>query len=106
MNPMDPQNQQYRPQSGYPTPPTVIIAVAPKNLGLAIALSFLFGPLGLLYASVMGAIVMFFVNLAALFFTFGVGLFLTWPACVIWAIVATNNYNQRLAQGYQPPLGS
>jgi len=94
------------PHQQYHQPPQVIIAVAPKNLGLAIALSFLFGPLGLLYASVMGAVVMFFVNLAAIFLTFGFGLFLTWPACVVWAVIATNNYNQKLAQGYQPPLGS
>lgn len=96
----------YSAQPAYAMPPQVIVAVAPKSLGLAIALSFLFGPLGLLYASVAGAVVMFFVNLVALFLTLGFGLILTWPACVIWAVIATNNYNQRLAQGYQPPLGS
>lgn len=97
-----PSTRAYYPHAG----PQVIVAVSPKNVGLAVALSFFFGPLGLLYASVTGAIVMFFVNLAALFFTFGVGLLFTWPACVVWAIVASNNYNQRLAAGYTPPFGS
>jgi hypothetical protein len=76
-----------------------VVAVAPKSMALTIILSVLFGPLGMLYATVPGAIIMFFINLIAAIFTAGFGLLVTWPITVIWAAVATNRYNQQLLSG-------
>ena len=67
-----------------------------KSVGLAVLLSFLFGPLGMLYTTVAGAAVMFCVNLVVGLFTYGLGLFLTWPICVIWAASAANAHNTQL----------
>ncbi|MCD8256172.1 MAG: hypothetical protein LUC40_03220 [Oscillospiraceae bacterium] len=67
-----------------------------KSTILAAALGFFFGPLGLLYVTVKGAVIMFFVNCVVGFITLGFGLFLTWPICAIWGYVAANNFNKEL----------
>ena len=69
----------------------------PKSPAVAAILGFLFGPLGLLYASGKAALIMFGVNVAVAIFTLGFGLFLTWPVSAIVGYVAATNYNQRLA---------
>lgn len=79
--------------------PVQVVAVSTKNAGLGIALAVLFGPLGLLYSTIAGAIVMFFVNIVVAFFTLGFGLILTWPICGVWAYIACKNYNARLLAG-------
>ena len=66
-----------------------------KSVGVAVLLAFFFGPLGMLYSTILGAAVMFFVNLVVGIPTYGFGLLLTWPGCVIWAAIAANNHNQR-----------
>jgi hypothetical protein len=67
-----------------------------KSIGAALVLTFLFGPLGMLYCTVTGFIVMFLVNILALFFTMGFGLLFTWPICMIWAVIAVNDYNSSI----------
>ena len=81
-------------------PPAInhYVTVLPtKSVGLAVLLAFLFGPLGMLYATVAGALVMFLVNLVVFFLTFGLGLMLTWPVCMVWAGFAVTNHNQQLS---------
>lgn len=67
-----------------------------KSMGVALILSFLFGPLGLLYSSVVGGVVMIVVSLLVALVTLGFGLIITWPICMIWAAVATNSHNKKL----------
>jgi dolichol kinase len=50
----------------------------------------------MLYCTVTGFLVMFIINVLALFFTMGFGLLLTWPICMIWAVVAVGDYNNSL----------
>ncbi|MYM18732.1 hypothetical protein GSY69_01750 [Brevibacterium sp. 5221] len=64
-------------------------------MGLAFVLSFFFGPLGMFYSTVAGAIVMLIVSVVAALFTWGVSLFVTEPICIIWACVAAANANSR-----------
>lgn len=78
------------------TGPSVIVVTATKSMGLAIALSVLFGPLGLLYASIVGGLIMLVISVPLAMVTFGVSLFLTWPVCIVWSIIATNSCNRRL----------
>lgn len=100
-----PQAQPY-PGYGYPQqqPPTVIvnnnivnapsqpyIARPQKSAALAALLAFLFGPLGMLYSTVPGALVMFAVNVILVIPTFGLIILITWPAGIVWAAVAANN---------------
>ena len=81
------------------TPVNTVVAVQTKSVGIALILSILFGPLGMLYSTIPGAVVMFIINVIALIATAGLGLFVTWPICAIWAAVAANNKNKQLLAG-------
>jgi hypothetical protein len=64
-----------------------------KNPGLAFMLTALFGPSGLLCASVTGGLVTLVVTLA----TAGLGAILCWPVSAAWAVVAACRHDARLA---------
>lgn len=75
---------------------TVVNVNAGKSVGVAFILTFLFGPLGLFYATVTGGVVMLIVEvfLAILgLVTFGLGWLLFWAAWVvtiIWGCAAAS----------------
>jgi hypothetical protein len=73
--------------------PIAYVPVPQKSVGLAILLTILFGPLGMLYSTVPGALVMLVVSVLLAFATAGISLFLTWPICVIWGAIAAQSYN-------------
>jgi hypothetical protein len=68
-----------------------------KSALVALLLAFFFGPLGMFYTTVFGAIVMLAVTFIVLtigVFTAGLGFllfFITQPICCIWAVVAAGN---------------
>ena len=64
---------------------------AGKSVGVAFLLTFLFGPLGMFYSTVSGALIMCLVTLLAAAGTAGAALFITWPICIIWGCVAASN---------------
>lgn len=72
------------------------VVIAGKSMAVAILLALFFGPLGMLYSTVMGGVVMIALSLLVGIFTLGFGLFVTWPICVIWAAVATNSHNKKM----------
>lgn len=63
-----------------------------KSPGLAVLLAFLFGPLGMLYSTVSGAIVMFVLNVLFIW-TLGLFYLVSVPAGMIWAYIAANKTN-------------
>ena len=75
---------------------TVIQMGGQKSVVGAVLLAFFFGPLGMLYATVPGALVMFVISLIVVIPTLGLGLIVTIPACAIWAGVAANSHNRTL----------
>jgi hypothetical protein len=75
---------------------TVLVTISTKNIGLAIILTVLFGPLGMFYSTIWGGIIMTVVNAIIGFFTFGFGLIITWPINIIWAALAARSYNKKL----------
>ena len=75
-----------------------MVSSGEKSMVASILLSLIFGPLGLLYASVTGGIVMLLVSIVVAIFTLGFGLLITFPICIIWAVVATNTYNENVRQ--------
>lgn len=77
----------------------VVITKSPKSMGISIALTLLFGPLGMFYSTILGAIVMIIIDIIVGVFTLGLGLLVTWPIQVIWAAIATNMYNKKLMKG-------
>ncbi|MGF7046496.1 putative membrane protein [Paenibacillus sp. DS2015] len=85
--------------------PSVIIAVSQKSVGVALLLTFIFGPLGLFYSSIAGGIIMLCVNAFVLLISIltagfgGVLFFLTQLICIIWGVTAAQKYNKRIMSG-------
>ncbi len=96
-----------------------VIVKSHKSTGIAILLTLLFGPIGLFYASVAGGIILTFVVpailiilifagaiqseailLASLIFTFVISIFY-WLICIIWAIIAVQDYNKQLDEDFK-----
>lgn len=76
-----------------------LVIVPTKSVGIAILLTFFFGPLGMLYSTIAGALTMFILNVLAIFLTAGLGLFVTWPIGIVWAAVAASSHNKSLPAG-------
>jgi len=73
-----------------------------KSLIAAIILTLLFGPFGLLYASVTGGILML-IFLPILFVLVNVStaflvILFYWPACMCWSVVSTVKYNNEIVE--------
>jgi len=81
----------------HPSAAQPVLVETPKSMGVAILLAFLFGPLGLLYATVKGGLIMMGISVLVGIVTFGLGLVVIWPVCMVWAAVASKNHNERLA---------
>lgn len=75
------------------------VVVASKSMAVAIILAILFGPLGMLYSTVKGGVIMLILFAIVGVLTVGIGLFVLWPICVIWAAVAANAHNNQMVQG-------
>jgi hypothetical protein len=73
-----------------------IIITPTKSVGVSLLLTFFFGPLGLLYSTISGAIVMFIICFLVGIVTFGIGCLITWPICMIWGVTASNAYNKKI----------
>ncbi|MEV0669441.1 hypothetical protein [Mycobacterium sp. NPDC050441] len=103
------------PYPYYPAPAVHVTVHAPpvaaKNPGLAALLAALFGCLGMLYATVPGAFIIFGINVLLFLvglFTLGMTWFLwlfTWIGGVVWAYMAADAHNKKLlpAPPYYPP---
>ena len=76
---------------------TLVLVGAEKNVGAAVVLALIFGPLGMLYATVGGAFLMFGIG-AILAFSIGwwAPLLLV-PINVFWASKAATWHNEDLA---------
>jgi hypothetical protein len=57
-------------------------------------MTLLFGPIGLLYTSLKGGVIMLLVSFGIIYFTISICLIITWPLCMIWAV----NANKRSAR--------
>lgn len=66
----------------------VIVTKAPKSAIAAFFLTFLFGPLGLLYASIGGGIFLILCAIVLVPLTGGLAALLLWPVAVIWGVMA------------------
>lgn len=78
----------------------VVIVELPKNPAAAALLGFLLGPMGLIYAGrIWPAVIMFIVSGCVALVTFGIGLFIVWPICAVWAYSSAKAYNKKLMAG-------
>lgn len=76
-----------------------IIVIPTKSVGIALILTVVLGPLGMLYSTIWGGIIMSIISLIVIPCTLGIGLLIIWPICLIWAAVATSSYNKELLTG-------
>ncbi|GGH02210.1 hypothetical protein [Silvibacterium dinghuense] len=77
-------------------PYTPIVVARTKSVALSLVLTFFLGPLGMLYSTIFGAIVMIVLSIPLFILTLGHAGFLIWPVSMIWGAWATHRYNQRL----------
>jgi len=82
-----------------------------KSVAVALVLSILLGPLGLLYASFWGGLLMIPLGIIVLSGKYPFPVILLWLACSIWSVRAVEVYNRkllthfaRLADGFKKQL--
>lgn len=95
----------WRDDSGPPTPVSIhptqlIVLAAPKSVTVAVLLVMMLGPFGMLYCTVVGALVTGAVGLGFAMLSFKAGLYATYGACLVWAGVAARQHNNRLVRRY------
>ncbi len=100
--PVQPYQQQPYPQQPYPVqahghyayahPPAHHYPAYPlrprQSVWVAFILTFFFGPLGMFYSTLPGAVTMLAVSFVFAVMTFGLSLIITWPICIIWGMAA------------------
>jgi len=65
-----------------------------RSVSLSVVLTVLLGPLGLIYASVPGALALVLLAAAGVVPTMGFVLIFVWPASVAWGVIASSNKHQ------------
>jgi hypothetical protein len=84
--------------------PATRVVVAPrKSLILSLVLTFFFGPLGMLYATIGGALVMIAVSIIAALLTAGGSIVITWVISMIWGALSVERYNRKM---FEKAIGS
>jgi len=93
--PSTPQENTGSLNPSQPTPrPTTLLSsidlvpLRSKSVWIAIFRTALFGPIGMLYSTVTGALVMAVASAVALIFASGRWLWVTWAVCIVWAALA------------------
>lgn len=76
--------------------PQHIVVTPTKSVGISLILTILFGPLGMLYSTVWGGIIMTILSIPVALFTMLFGLIIIWPICVIWGAMAVSSSNKRI----------
>lgn len=66
-----------------------------KNLAAALLFSVFLGPVGLLYATTVGGVVMIVLGFIVASSMLPVPIILVWLASCIWSVVAVNRYNKK-----------
>lgn len=74
----------------------IIVTRSTKSVGIGLLLTFIFGPIGMLYGTIWGGFIMMVVNLVIGIPTFGLGLLFTWPIQLIWVALSIRSYNKKL----------
>ncbi|MGY5764092.1 hypothetical protein ACXET9_02680 [Brachybacterium sp. DNPG3] len=114
------------PLQPLPGQPPVVMLAPEKSVATAFVLTFFFGPLGMLYSTVVGGLVMLGIDLVVSVvgwiltaISLGLGLFLLIPAyiviaivCLVWSCMAASAHNERqratahaMAYGAGAPVG-
>jgi hypothetical protein len=71
-----------------PLPPPPMVVRPAKSVGVALVLTFFFGPLGMFYSTASGALIMLGALFVVGFLTFGLAWPLVWLGSMIWGALA------------------
>ncbi len=71
-----------------------------KSVAAALLFSVLLGPVGLLYASFWGGVMMIVVAIVVLSAKFFFPALLLWIGCCIWGVGAVESYNKRIMKAF------
>ena len=96
-----------------------LVTKSPKSIGIALLLTFLFGPIGLFYASISGGLIMIITPIilivllyagvwqeSSLLMAWTSGLIIIfilayWLIILIWAVIGVRNYNEKIEEDSQ-----
>ncbi len=78
--------------------PELALLLPFKSLTTSLLFSVFLGPLGLLYATTRGGILMLIIAFVLFSCRFPVPILLMWLSCSVWAVFATNRYNHQLLE--------
>lgn len=67
-----------------------------KSVATALLFTVILGPLGLLYASLRGGIVMLLLGLVVVSSKLIFPIILLWVICCVWAVKSVENYNKKI----------
>lgn len=79
---------------------TIQIVEGRKSLGLALILTFFFGPFGLLYVSALWGLAMIVLGAVVGVISLGLGLVLIWPLSMILGGILAAVHNGRLKRNH------
>lgn len=78
--------------------PTHQLRLPFKSVAGALLLGLFLGPIGLLYATTWGGVVMLVLGIAIVPTKLPVPIAIIWLSSCVWGVVATNRFNQKLIQ--------
>jgi hypothetical protein len=77
-----------------------VITIPMKSSGISIILTILFGPIGMFYSTVSGAIIMCAISLVVGVLSAGTLLPFCYIISIIWGAISVSTYNTKLVQNY------
>lgn len=75
-----------------------------KSVATALVFTVVLGPLGLLYSSFRGGILMLLIGLIVLSSKLMFPIILLWVTCCIWAVKSVEDYNKKLIETTLPSM--
>lgn len=75
--------------------PPVKTVLPPKSLAGALLFSVFLGPIGLLYASTIGGVIMIIIGFIAGCSMLPIPILIIWLSSCVWSVIATNKHNKK-----------
>jgi hypothetical protein len=72
-----------------------------KSVAGALCFSVFLGPVGLLYASTLGGIMMILLAFVSISGKLFVTLSIVWLVCCVWSVIAVNRYNRNILKNWR-----
>lgn len=67
-----------------------------KSTAIALLFSAFLGPVGLLYSTVWGGVIMIILGLIVVSHQFLIPIILVWLISCVWAVIAVDRYNKKI----------